>query len=185
MAADVQVRITGLEEAKAILRGLPDKLRRRAIRNALAAGARIVRDAARQAAPVINPGDAAVRKGIRKPGTVRDAIVVRTSKQARALGNVGVFVNVRPAKASKYKTVTKQGLLGKSSTRTLVRQGNRGANSPTDPYYWRWLEFGRRGAQAFPFLKPAANTLTQALEAFKAALGPQVQRLNKAPKDPL
>lgn len=186
MADDIQVRITGLEEAKAILRELPAKLKRRAIRNALASGARIVRDAARQQAPVINAAEPAVLKGIRKPGTVRDSIVVRTSKQARREGLVGVFVNVRPAKGAKYKTATaKHWLLGKHKQRTLVRASQRGAQSPNDPYYWRWLEFGRKGARAFPFLKPAAATLSAALEKFKAVLGPQVQRLNQFPKDPL
>lgn len=186
MAGDIEVRITGLEDARAALAELPIKLRRQALRNALAAGVRVVRDRARQAAPVINPSDPAVVKGIRKPGTVRDAIVVRTSKQARQAGNVGVFVNVRPAKGAKYKTTTsKHWLLGKHKQRTLVRASQRGANSPTDPYYWRWLEFGRKGARAFPFLKPAASALQEAFDVFKAVLLPQIQKMNQRRQGPI
>lgn len=186
MAGDMTVKIDGLEEAKAMLRSIPTKLRKRALRNALAAGARVVRDAARKSAPVISPSATAVAKGYRNPGTVRDAIVVRTSKKARKAGDVGVFVNVRPAKGAKYKTTTTKGLLGgKRRTRTLVRSSQRGAKVPTDPFYWRFLEFGTKRARPFPFLKSAAGALDQALQAFKAALLPQLARLNNNPKDPL
>jgi hypothetical protein len=113
---------------------------------------------------------------------------VRTSKAAKRVGNVGVFVNVRPAK----------GLA-------------RGAKSAHDPFYWRWINFGwtpasranggfgtagRRqraaarigspNAKARPgvgFLEAGAAKLGAALEAFKAAIGPQIAKLNK-PKAP-
>lgn len=111
--------VHGAEEAQRALRGLPDKLRSRVLRNALAAGARLVRNAAQAAAPVL------VRATKRRtPGLLRKSIKVRTSKRDRAAGNVGVFVNVKPA--------------GK---------GQRGAASPLDPYYWRWVEFGRSAGQ--------------------------------------
>jgi HK97 gp10 family phage protein len=168
-----EVRITGMEEAIATLRGLPDKLRGRALRNALAAGARMVRDAARRHAPVIDPADPMVVKGWRKPGTMRNAIVVRTSKIARREGNVGVFVNVRPAKGARFRG-------GKQ-----VKATQRGAKSPNDPYYWRWVEFGTKRSKAVPFLRPAAQTLSAAFEAFKNALGPQLAKLNNDPKAPL
>jgi hypothetical protein len=117
----VEARVSGIPDLRAELAALPDKLRKRAVRNALAAGARLVRTAAQQAiAPHdLSPSSPAVRAGRRGIGTVRKAITVRTSKAARRGGDVGVFVNVRPA-----------------------RGGNAGANRPTDPYYWRWLEFG-------------------------------------------
>lgn len=168
MAGDV--RIEGMDAAIATLRGMPDKLRKRALRNALAAGARIVRDEARKAAPIISPADPAVIKGWRKPRTLRNALSVRTSKTARKGGNVGVFVNVRPAKGAKYKAGA------------LVRASQRGAKSPTDPFYWRFLEFGTKKMRAQQFLKPAANALQRAFEAFKDAIGPQLSKLNANPK---
>lgn len=175
----VEVKIHGLQDYKAALMGLPAKLRKRALRNALAAGARIVRDEAKRLAPVLK-GPARYRTA----GTLRNAIRVRTSKQARQQGIVGVFVNVKPAK-----------------------KGQRGAKSKSDPFYWRWLEFGRSARAAgakrrrlvrgrkplravgaiapMRFLQGAAGKLQQALEKFKAVIGPQIQKLNAAPKDPL
>lgn len=167
MAGDgVIVKIEGLDDLRATLRALPDKLRRRALRNALAAGARVVRDAARLRAPVLRTstysGASAIRRGVRAPGTVRRAIAVRTSKAARRAGDVGVFVNVRPAKGAA-----------------------RGATKPTDPFYWRFLEFGTQRSRPFSFLQQAAGALQRALQIFQAQLGPQVAKLNITPKDPL
>lgn len=113
----LEVKVTGIPDLRAQLRSIPQKLRKRALRTALAAGARVVRDEARRLAPVISASAPAVLKGYRKPGTVRRAIAVRTSKLARRSGDVGVFVNVRPAK-----------------------RGQRGAKNPNDPFYWRWLK---------------------------------------------
>lgn len=159
--------ITGLTEAIATLKALPDKLRKRALRNALAAGARLVRDEAKRKAPVISASDPAVRKGWRKPGTLKKAITVRTSKVARRAGNVGVFVNVRPAKGAKFKG-------GKQ-----VKGSQRGAKSPSDPFFWRFVNFGTKKMAPRPFLTESAQKLGAALEAFKQSLGMALQKLNK------
>jgi HK97 gp10 family phage protein len=155
----IEAKVHGIPELKAALASIVPKLRRRALRNALAAGARLVRDAARKEAPVLKPE---FKVPYRKPGTVRKAISVRTSKIARRAGDVGVFVNVRPAKA-----------------------GQRGARSPLDPFYWQWLEFGTQKMRSFGFLRAGARQLGAALEKFKATIGPQIDKLNKNPKDPL
>lgn len=182
----ISARVTGLPELKAALAGLVPKLRVRALRNALAAGARLVQREARRATPTISPGALAVRKGYRKPGTVQKAISVRTSKLARRTGDVGVFVNVRPA-----------------------RKGARGAKNPNDPFYWRFIEFGTQArakgervtssvrgrlkrrkvmrstgaTRAWRFLQQGAQRLPEALQVFIKTIGPQIQRLNK-PKAP-
>lgn len=185
--AEIELKVTGLAELRDMLNSLPDKLRRRALRNALAAGARVVRDEARSRAPVLSKP-----AKFRKPGTVRDAITVRTSKQAKRAGDVGVFVNVRPAKV-----------------------GKRGARSPNDPYYWRWLEFGRTGRAgqgpraakagvrgliravrgrkamravsplpALGFMRAGAAKLGDALRKIEQVLGPMVQKLNNKGQEP-
>jgi len=152
----MKATVTGIPDLKAALANVHAQLKRRILRNALAAGARVVRDDARSRAPVINAASAPVRRGERKPGTVRQAIVVRTSKQARREGNVGVFVNVRPAK-----------------------RGARGAKNPNDPFYWRWLEFGTKFMQPRGFLQRAADRLPQALQVFIAQAGRQIEKLNR------
>lgn len=149
----IDAKVRGIPELKAALAGLVPKLRRQALRNALAAGARVVRDEARRRAPVLQP---TMRAPYRKPGTVRKAIVVRTSKAARARGDVGVFVNVRPA-----------------------RRGQRGAKNPNDPFYWRFVEFGTKHIAPRAFLQAGAKRLTEALQKFKAVIGPQIDKMNK------
>lgn len=154
MAGDVQARVRGIPDLRQALLSIPSKLRKRALRNALAAGARVIRDEARKAAPVLSPAGA-LRNPYRKPGTVRKAISVRTSKIARRAGDVGVFVNVRPAK-----------------------RGLRGAKSKVDPFYWRFLEFGTVKMRPFAFLQRAAKRLPDALRVFIDKIGPQIAKLN-------
>lgn len=185
MASDpIIAKIEGLDDLRAALQSVVPKLRLRALRNALAAGARIVQRAARDRAPVISASALAVRKGYRKPGTVRQAISVRTSKQAKAAGDVGVFVNVRPAKGARFRTRNSRLLGLKIRQRVQVAASQRGARNPNDPYYWRFIEFGTRtGTRAGRFLRQATDRLPQALAAFTRAIGPQIAKLNR-PKAP-
>ena len=157
----ISAKIEGIPDLRRELAAIPAKLRKRALRTALAAGARVVRDEARRRAPIISASAPAVLKGYRKPGTLRQALAVRTSKIARRRGDVGVFVNVRPAKA-----------------------GKRGARNPNDPFYWRWIEFGRAAADDVPFLQPAANKLGQALQVFKEKIVPAIAKLNNKGQTP-
>jgi HK97 gp10 family phage protein len=149
---DVQLRIQGLDDMRRQLLAIPAKLRVRAIRNALAAGARIVRDEAKRRAPVLSPQTAAP---YRRPGTLKRAISVRTSRIARRAGDVGVFVNVRP-----------------------LKRNQRSAKNPADPFYWRFMEFGTKHIQPRAFLQPAAARLQDALAKIVATLGPAVAKLN-------
>lgn len=157
MADDIKATVRGLDDLKRALGDLPDKIRRQALRNALAAGARWIRDISRAAAPVLD-----VPTKRRKPGTVRDAIVVRTSKFARQRGDVGVFVSVRPLKGSRQKKL-----------------GRAGRNNPNDPFYWRFVEFGTRFMAAQPFLRRAAQQLNGAVDIILAKAGPAIDKLNK------
>lgn len=177
MAAE---RIEGLADLTAKLKGLPNALRQRVLRNALAAGARIVRNEAKRQAPVLTP-DNARSAPYRKPGTVRDAIAVRTSKVARSEGNVGVFVNVRPARGAVFRTETvRSRLLGvKVKRRTLKRESQRGARSRNDPFYWRFLEFGTQKMGKREFLQPAADKLPEALKKFTDEVNRWVEKVNQ------
>lgn len=177
MAAET---VVGLADLTAKLKALPVVLRQRVLRNALAAGARLVRDEAKRRAPVLSPAKAA-KAPYRKPGTVRQAISVRTSKVARREGNVGVFVNVRPAKGAQYRTETlRSRLLGvKVKRRTLKTVSQRGAKSKNDPFYWRWLEFGTRKMAPRSFLQPAADKLPAALARFNTEVTRWLAKVNQ------
>ena len=155
MAGEV-VRIEGLDNLKRKLAEVPKAMRKRVLRNALAAGAREVRDVAKRNAPVMTLGTS-LKAPYRKPGTVKQAIRVRTSKADRRAGDVGVFVNVRPAKS-----------------------GQRGARNPNDPFYWRFLEFGTRKMPARPFLQRATSALPKALAIFEARIAKWIQETDRS-----
>ncbi len=159
-----EVKVDGFDELARKLRELVPAMRKKVVRNSLAAGARVVRDDAKRRAPVLSN---AVDAPYRKAGTVRDAIRVRTSKVARKNGDIGVFVNVLPAKGSKFRNGAK------------VRDSQRGAQSRNDPYYWRFLEFGTKKMPARPFLKPAAQRLNDALQVFQAQIGKWFDKVNR------
>lgn len=138
MGVDVNsgvVRLEGFDELARKLRAIPLALAKKTLRNGLAAGGRMVRDEAKRLAPVLRSATP-----YRKPGTVRDAIKVRTSKAARRRGDVGVFVNVKPLKSSQIRAFK---VAAAQSGRKFGGQYN-----PNDPYYWQWLEFGRKGRAA-------------------------------------
>lgn len=177
MGADV--KIEGFDDLARKLRELAPAMRKKVLRNALAAGARLVRDDAKRRAPVLTN---AMNAPYRKPGTVRDAIRVRTSKADRRAGDVGVFVNVLPAKGAKFKTTTRSVMGVKLRNRRQVRGSQRGAQSRNDPYYWRFLEFGTRKMAARKFLQPATNQLGAAFGVFQSQLGKWFAKVNATAK---
>lgn len=199
----VNLQLHGFDELKAKLLAMPAALKKKTLRNALAAGIRPVRDAAKRAAPVLT-AENAKRNLNRKPGTVRDAIKMRTSKHASRAGNVGVFVNVAPAKGAKFKTTTRRMLGQKIRNRRQVRATQRGTLN--DPFYWRWLEFGwnpgggdrsRAGKRARRqlnrqtstkqvagrrFLRNAGARLPEAIPVVRAALARWIDKTNRSGK---
>jgi len=158
MAADVfTAKVNGVEIAIAELRALAPKLRKRAIMNALRAGAREVRGAMRGATPALAVPVRRRGRIIRTPGTVRRAISVRTSRLSARAGNLGVFINVKPAKGS-----------------------NRGI--ATDPFYWRFLkEFAGAGGAA---LRAGAGALVKAKTVIEEKLGREIVRLGQKGSQP-
>lgn len=172
MAANV---VTGLPDLKTAMQALPEKIRRKVLIKALRAGAKVVLQAARQAVPVM-----AQPNPYRTPGLVKKRLTVRTSKTARQAGNVGVFVNVKPAEGAKYRTTNVRRVAGlKIADRQLKKASQRGAKSKLDPYYWRWLEFGTKKMTARPFIQPAADKLPEALAAFESVAVPAIEALNR------
>lgn len=170
------LNVRGIEDLKAELRAFPPKLRKRALMTALKAAGRVFRDEARRLTPRLQVP--VFRKGqqIRTPGLVRQKLSVRPSKIIRRQGDLGVFVNVRPAQGAKVRKV--------GGKRIGVRLSERGANNPRDPFYWRWLEFGKKGFAGVGMLQTAAKKASSAIAAFERTLGPLVQRLNRKGAQP-
>jgi hypothetical protein len=172
------IKINGLQEFKTLLADMPERMRKGVLRTLLRDSMKLVREDARANAPTLSRPVLDSRGApIRLPGTVKRAISVRTSKADAKDGNVGVFVNVRPLAGNVYKRAGGQ--------RVLVRKSRRSAVNPRDPYYWRWLEFGRKGkapARAFKFLHSAADALPRAFEEFKRGMQQWVGRADKTGK---
>lgn len=178
MGADgVKATLVGLPDLRATLLSIPDKMRKKVLRQALREGALIVRTAARAAAPVLERPTP-----FRTAGTLRKAISIRASKASTRAGAVGVFVNVRP-----------------------LKKAQRGAKNPKDPFYWRWINWGwhpragKRGAfnltgkgdlKRVPmrsakgkvagkkFLEAGASVLGAALDQIENYLSARVQAMN-------
>ena len=156
MSDGITVQLQGVDELKRALEQVPDKLKKKGLLKALRLAGNVVRDAARAAAPILQ-----TTTPYRKKGTVRRAIVVRTSKTARKSGDLGVFVGVRPLRGAR--------------TRTL---GASGPKNPNDPFYWRYLEFGTKKMAKRPFLSVGAGKLEQAASVFMREAISAVNQLN-------
>lgn len=163
----ITATVEGLTALRKSLDGVPDKLRKKALLGALRKAAAVVRKAARAATPVLQS-----TTPYRTPGLLRKRLMVRVSKSAKAAGNVGVFVNIKPAEGAKY---TKHNLLG-VKYKTVKRASQRGARSGSDPYYWRFVNFGTNKMPARNFLQAGADALPQALAVFEREVGPLIEK---------
>ena len=159
MADEVVVKLDGVAELVAALKGMPEKIRRKAVRAALRKAAQAISRDAKARAPVLM-----VPAPFRTRGTVKRRISVRASKFARQAGDEGVFVGVKP-------------LRGRADTR---RYGKASARNPGDPFYWRFLEFGTRKMAARPFLGPAAKSKgEEAIRNFLRESAAAIEKLNR------
>ena len=149
MAEEVFVKVEGVDELIRVLKAMPEKIRKKAVADQLKKAANLIRDDAKQRAPVLQ---GQIPKN-RTRGLVKRKISTRPSKYARKDGDVGYFVGVRPAPGAKFKTKKALGFKYKIQKRA----SQRGANSPLDPFYWRFLEFGTAKMPARPFLQSAAK----------------------------
>ena len=161
MADGVTVKLEGVDALNKALADATKQIRTKAVRSALRKAGQVISKEAKQAAPVLS-----APTKTRKPGTVKKAIAVRASKFARQAGNEGVFINVRPLRGSRQKTL-----------------GKAGAKNPNDPFYWRFLEFGTVKMKARPFLSPAAESKgNEAIKTFMNSVIPQIEKLNNKAK---
>lgn len=175
----LEVSIHGIDDLKRELSALSADLRRKVILSALRKAARVPLREARRVVPVMSSSEAA-KNPFRSSGLLKKRLGIRLSKEAKRQGNLGVFVNVRPARGAKWGRTTTTNFLGiKNTEYTLKRKSDRGARNPNDPFYWRFVEFGTVKMPERPFLREAGATLPQALEVFKAEVIPQIEKYNR------
>lgn len=135
MAKTLEIKIDGLTEISKAMKELGKKTSNQISVKAMRAGGRIVRDAARAKAPVLQESVPHRRKG-----TIKRSIIERTKvgKNGKTTTLVGVK-KLSKKRIEAFKT----------------RTGKSGAKNPNDPYYWHMVEFGTSKMPAKPFLKPA------------------------------
>lgn len=165
----ITATVEGIDKLKASLNGLPDKLRKKVLLSALRKGAAVVRKAARDATPVL-------QKAVpyRTKGLLKKRLMVRVSREAKSQGNVGVFVNVKPAAGTQY---TRRNING-FRYKTVKRVSQRGSKSPLDPFYWRYVAFGTKKMPGRNFLQAGADVLPKALEVFEREVIPAIDKFN-------
>lgn len=171
----ITVELKGLGALRRAMEELPKRLDRKILNDGLLAGARLVRDEARALAPVLAPGDdrrwqrGALKRAIRatriKPRDYAAEVIVSVRKLSRkAIGRI----KARQAVAR---------LAGKK-----VRVGGR--YIPGDAFYWHWVEFGRPGMKAQPFLRPAFESrkmraVEEAIKVFRDRVQLEIEKLSR------
>lgn len=127
------IQVEGLKELQRYLHQLPQEIQKRPLRSAVAAGAKVIADAAINNAP----------QG--ETGNLRKSIYRYRSRSQSATGKETFLVGVRKGKA-KFRDNARNRRLGRVG-KTYQTQG--------EAYYWRFIEFGTSSQTARPFLRPA------------------------------
>lgn len=129
------VKVEGLSQIHKALSELGSKVSNKIAVKAMREGGKIVREQARQNAPVLSQSTPH-----RRAGTLKKAI--KSSTKVLKNGKIGTVIRVKELTAKQIETFK-------------VRSGKKGALNPKDPYYWRFLEFGTSKMPARPYLRPA------------------------------
>lgn len=166
----VKGEVQGLSELEAFLRNLPDDISKKMLRSSLMGAAKPIMLQAQDNVLQIFGGSS------RYTGTLERGIV-----RGRARTGLAARVDVRLKRPKKTKG-------GKGGKKAPNGQGPgqtiNGVKKEygDDPYYGRWLEFGRAAGkqpamEARPFLRTAAMTKqSESNDEFKKALTVQIER---------
>lgn len=169
-----EVKVQGLRELGLQMKGLSADVQKKITRQAVAAGAKIVRDAARSAAPV-------------DKGVLRKGIVMKAVKQTPLTAEYIVTVSTREMKKyvqkSRAAVVELEGptrpelVNGKMVRKKKLLALKEDYESYGDLFYGRFHEFGTVKMPARPFLRPAIEDNKQA--AIDAIARRLKQRIDK------
>jgi HK97 gp10 family phage protein len=155
----ITVKVEGLAELERALTQLPKKVQDRPLRQAMNAGAQVIK---RQAISNAEP--------FRDTGTLRRNIIVSRSNRQSRNGRQVYFVLVR-TKRKKY-----------ADTRSNRRKGivGRSYNVQGDAFYWRFLEFGTVKFKATRFFTRAFEERKgAALDVIKSKMKESIDRLTR------
>ncbi|MCA3000304.1 MAG: HK97 gp10 family phage protein [Rhodocyclaceae bacterium] len=115
------IRVTGLKELNDALNKLTANVALKHARGAVAAGARVIRDAAIENVTKGNPEI--------QTGTLKRAIYSRWMREMSTMERISFFVSVKRGKVYRPKTRSTKG-------------GKVRITADRDAFYWTWVEFG-------------------------------------------
>ena len=170
--ADVTVQVKGLQEFRSALLGFPREINEKIQQNSLLAGARLIRDKAKELAPVLK-----TPSKYRLAGVLKKNIRMARSKPARGM-TATVIIGVRKL-SSKVIRRFKQAAYRRGKT-------IRGADIIGNAFYWRFMEFGytdRAGTWHGPHgrrgvLRPAMHdNANAAIRLTTEATGKNIERV--------
>ena len=152
MAKFERMQVKGAAELVKLLNQLPARVAKNGLRNAVYAGARVVRDEAKSRAPKA----AEVMPNQPPPGTLRRSVIMKHIPELSSLTRQTFFVTVRHGKKYRFQ--------GKKK------------NLSQDAWYWRFIEFGTIKMAARPFLRPALEVKRQeAVDAITTRLASRIE----------
>ena len=168
MAGEFKMTVAGIEALRDELYKLAPELRRGPARRALVKGMAPVLARAIALTPKLAKDIYRDGKMIRRAGTLKRALTIRSSKDVNKTGDVGVFVNIKPlakGAVADFKAAT----------------GRKSSSNPQDPFFWRFVHFAtKRNNKPRPFLTQSGEVLqTSSLGIVTTELTAYFARLNK------
>jgi HK97 gp10 family phage protein len=170
------VRIDGLKELGESLKGLRLDMAQKAARQAVAAGASVVRAAARKTT-AFKDKSGALRKGIVMKRVNRSSLTSEFQVGISTKEMVKYVKNSRDAREELQGPIMPVYVNGKlKRAKKLIRIKDQ-YESFGDLYYFRFLEFGTVKMPARPFIAPAlSQNIQKATEAIKKRLGERIEK---------
>lgn len=159
MASTSFVHVKGVSELTAKLRALPDKLKRKALRIAVQAAAKVVRDEARR--------------------LFRMYWTVRTGRLLKNIVMKYISEKSKGERMTYYVLVKKvRRRYAQNRTNAKLQRAGKSYQAEGNAYYWRHLEFGTAYIRAQPFMRPAFEKKSrEAIEAMAEVLRREIQEL--------
>lgn len=173
---EIRIQVQGLREIQARMRELPKRIDKKILDGGLLAGARIVRDEAQARAPELKTQDPRWQRGALKRA-------IRAARIRPSEYSAEVVVSVR--KLTARQVTRAKDRLAKRGQRLATKSGGRGFEAvPGDAFYWFWVEFGRAGMPAQPFLRPAFEArkdkaVEEAIKFFRDRVQLEIEKLGR------
>lgn len=174
----VTVKIEGLDDILAKMKGLSERAIDNAARRSLRKGANVIKTAAVNKAKALD--DPKTPERIDKNITVQGGGRDRERQEGGPMMRVGVLGGARKQSLGKSgeKSRKRRRRLGIASLDELGEIAGAGAGNPGgDTFFWRFLEFGTSKMRAKPFMRPAMTEQSgAAFEAVAADLPGQLDK---------